>query len=495
MRRKVLVSVACALLAVGSAFAQFTLNTHSVANITGTGARALGMGGAFVALADDATAASWNPAGLAQLTRPEVSLVYDWSSGTNDARGTDDVTYANGSVANGVWSSPGHIRSNYVGFASATYPFPFARHLWVAQVSYNRMAKNPDYRFDFFNSTQYHTGGVVGSAPPPGSGLFNLPNGDSSQTWNAYLHDLFSGGYDSYALSLATSFGSQVRVGLSVDYIDASIGDNYAEAYNPSDPSTAANYRSVDNSSFSAWRGDVGVQWTPVEPLTFGAVYHSGFTATFTDSSWAEWTWAASTVYGSPLERSSVPTYRTKLHWPDGYQVGVAWHVTDRLIFAADYGSTHWSSARVDLAIAPGWNGRTPATFSATDVPYPSTITQHNTHTTRFGGEYTFYLGKRVFLPVRAGYFRDSQLAAMANVPTSEAPTFDGYSLGAGVTLGHLEFDVAWVRTKGDQSATESYTVSALAADGTTVVSGQERVFGKASLSVDRYLASMIVRF
>lgn len=42
---------------------------------TGSGARALGMGGAFTAIADDATAAWWNPAGLAQLERPEVSIV------------------------------------------------------------------------------------------------------------------------------------------------------------------------------------------------------------------------------------------------------------------------------------------------------------------------------------------------------------------------------------------------------------------------------------
>ena len=34
----------------------------------GIGARALAMGGAFVAVADDATAVCWNPAGLAQLT-------------------------------------------------------------------------------------------------------------------------------------------------------------------------------------------------------------------------------------------------------------------------------------------------------------------------------------------------------------------------------------------------------------------------------------------
>ncbi len=38
------------------------------------GARSMGLGGAFVALADDATAAFSNPAGLVQLSRPEVSL-------------------------------------------------------------------------------------------------------------------------------------------------------------------------------------------------------------------------------------------------------------------------------------------------------------------------------------------------------------------------------------------------------------------------------------
>ncbi len=43
---------------------------------SGSGARALGVAGAFTAVADDATAASWNPAGLTQLERPEFSFVY-----------------------------------------------------------------------------------------------------------------------------------------------------------------------------------------------------------------------------------------------------------------------------------------------------------------------------------------------------------------------------------------------------------------------------------
>ena len=41
----------------------------------GVGARPLGMGGAFFAVADDATAAYWNPAGLAHLQRKEITTM------------------------------------------------------------------------------------------------------------------------------------------------------------------------------------------------------------------------------------------------------------------------------------------------------------------------------------------------------------------------------------------------------------------------------------
>ena len=42
----------------------------------GVGARALGMGGAFVGVADDVTACFWNPSGLGQLNRKQLSFMH-----------------------------------------------------------------------------------------------------------------------------------------------------------------------------------------------------------------------------------------------------------------------------------------------------------------------------------------------------------------------------------------------------------------------------------
>ncbi|MCK4817456.1 hypothetical protein KA005_16920, partial [bacterium] len=53
-------------------------------NLTGAGARAAGFGGAFIGVADDATAISWNPAGLTQLIDIEASAVMRYITGNYD---------------------------------------------------------------------------------------------------------------------------------------------------------------------------------------------------------------------------------------------------------------------------------------------------------------------------------------------------------------------------------------------------------------------------
>jgi long-chain fatty acid transport protein len=92
------------------------------------GARSLAMGGAFVALADDATSAYSNPAGLTQLGRPEISF---------EGRGWDfeataiDHGHAFGPPTGlGLDTVPGLVSKSFlsrtagVSFASVVYPRP-----------------------------------------------------------------------------------------------------------------------------------------------------------------------------------------------------------------------------------------------------------------------------------------------------------------------------------------------------------------------------------
>jgi hypothetical protein len=54
------------------------------------GARSIGLGGAFAAIADDATAAFANPAGLVQILRPEISIELRFTASHTDAESDPD---------------------------------------------------------------------------------------------------------------------------------------------------------------------------------------------------------------------------------------------------------------------------------------------------------------------------------------------------------------------------------------------------------------------
>ena len=66
----------------------------------GVGARALGMGGAFVAIADDATATYWNPAGLTKVKTHSFSAMYSDTFSTGD----------------GSWLSRGLVSYNFLNY-------------------------------------------------------------------------------------------------------------------------------------------------------------------------------------------------------------------------------------------------------------------------------------------------------------------------------------------------------------------------------------------
>jgi long-subunit fatty acid transport protein len=126
------------------------------------GARSMGFGGAFAALADDATAAFANPAGLAQLARPEVSVegrAWDYSTpfseggrlfGTPTGIGID--------TTDGVRTARSDRQRSRVSFLSYVYP----KERWAIAL-YRHLPAS----FEFYGETS----GFLRSFPdgPPGA--------------------------------------------------------------------------------------------------------------------------------------------------------------------------------------------------------------------------------------------------------------------------------------------------------------------------------------
>ena len=76
MRKSLLLIVLCVIVALPAAAQNTDIESLSGLqfNFGNPGARSLGMGGAFIGLADDASAAEANPAGLTILRKPEISV-------------------------------------------------------------------------------------------------------------------------------------------------------------------------------------------------------------------------------------------------------------------------------------------------------------------------------------------------------------------------------------------------------------------------------------
>jgi len=112
-------------------------------NLTGQGARAMGMGGAFIALADDATAISWNPGGLAQLDRAEISAVGKLEFNSS---GWYPKSFTRGG-RNYKWvkdDDDWHLVGN---FASVVIPLKIKQHNLALAVAYQQ-------QLDFFRAWQ-----------------------------------------------------------------------------------------------------------------------------------------------------------------------------------------------------------------------------------------------------------------------------------------------------------------------------------------------------
>jgi hypothetical protein len=125
---------ATALVVIG--LAAPTCEAQGVSTITGTvfanpGARSIGLGGAFAAIADDASAAFANPAGLVQILRPEISVELRFTSSMTD----DGFVAGQGVSGLGFFSFvyPAHswalaLYSHQMGSVTFGWEFPGVLH-------------------------------------------------------------------------------------------------------------------------------------------------------------------------------------------------------------------------------------------------------------------------------------------------------------------------------------------------------------------------------
>ncbi len=161
-------------------------------NFLGGGARARAMGGAFLAVSDDPTAASWNPAGLMQLDRTQMDLSFtsylhrmEYSSSLGSGVNfSDDLKYD----------------ENAVSFASVVIPFRVGEKDLVASVLYQKYV-------DIYQENRYYM--ELDSVYTHEGMAYNV----LSQP----IDDETTGKLDGYNLSLATKFFGSLAVGGGVN--------------------------------------------------------------------------------------------------------------------------------------------------------------------------------------------------------------------------------------------------------------------------------------
>jgi long-subunit fatty acid transport protein len=371
----------------------------------GSGARAYGMGGAFLARADDATAASWNPAGLSYLRRPEISLV-----GARNSFSSQEVRPA----IDFVETETG--KGRVADFVAGTFPVSIGPLTGSAQVSYQRVINFTTDRI--------------------------AENPDIVRTGEA------NGGFDVIALGTGFRVGDSLRVGGTINrWLNG-----YTQAFirEPRVGRTRGRADQVSEYEISGWNANVGVIWEVAPSLNLGVVGKTPFSADVTLRR------ERTDIHpsGTAFTRNAWDSDDVVLDLPGAMGVGASWRPLGQLTVSADYTRTFWSKARIRnfFTLAPTPEGEDPPPPKATgdfylSLPYPTfTTAAHDTDQIRAGVEYVL-IGQSVRWPIRAGYFSDRLTYSDAS---GESPRFTGATVGLGVGVGPLLLDVAFVYETGE---------------------------------------------
>jgi long-subunit fatty acid transport protein len=216
----------------------------SAGNFFGVGARAMGMGGAQIATADDASALVYNPALLAKIKRIEFSGAMTHQRLKNETGFTGDFQ-----PLSSFFQKESITQSN-TRFSSANIvlPVPTYRGGLVFALGFNRMKS-----FD----RAYHS---VTVDPSDGATIL-----DASV--------LETGGINMWSFGGALDLSPNVSIGGVINYWQGD--DDFLQEYHIP-PSTKINYEVWEKNryldSYSGWNGKLGFSVQPNKYLSLGAV-------------------------------------------------------------------------------------------------------------------------------------------------------------------------------------------------------------------------------
>lgn len=305
------------LSAVGASFAMAQsnaeINSGVQFNFSSPGARSLSLGGAFLGLADDATAAYTNPAGLTNLTRPEVSAEgrrFEYKSSFLDRGNAGGVPSGTGLD---TLAGPQFVKSvsvvNSFSYASLVYPirrFSFAAY-WHELANFRTSAQTFGAFF-----------GDAGSR----SRFFPILGGINLRI-------------SSYGGSVAYRFGNDLSVGVGVAHFDYKQTTRVTRYATPDLLRSPPDYsQPLGEETVVGEDGDVavnaGILWKPNRMFSVGAVYRQGpsFSAVATSGSAA---------------------FPAQFHVPDVFGIGIAFSPVNAVTITADYDRVEYSQLTKDI--------------------------------------------------------------------------------------------------------------------------------------------------
>ena len=377
----------------------------------GSGARAFGMGGAFLARADDATAASWNPAGLSYLRRPEFTVVGARNSFVRQPTGAGFTRLVSDSFAGST-----------LDFAAATYPIEIGPASGSVQLSFQR--------------------------------VFSFRGDRTIERTDQLLTSSGAGGFDVLALGTGFRVVRSLRIGATVN--------RWTNGYHQDRNRLATRGTTDQNLDFrlGGWNFNGGIIWSPLESLNLGVVGKTTMKGDVildrsrTDIIPQPTTTTTNAANSTVLRTDDDPTPHgvpVSLSIPGAVGAGISWRPWSVLTASLDFTRTFWSKGRIHnfftlARTEPDQPSPYPLVFKNLRYPTLDDPVQSDTEQLRVGAEYVV-LGRRLKVPIRAGFFTDRQYFFDFR---GRAPRFVGYTVGLGLAAGPLLLDVAYLRETGN---------------------------------------------